>query len=260
MGKIYFERKILKTDNPNIRFPGLNIQQVLAAEKVVMSELGAYGEQAHNHIITFLKQIFNRIDTSTNSYIYIGSLAFEIKVMTGNPPDFEGKTFMIQENDVYWEIPYGLLANHQNVASHVQKIYILGIKWLANPFVLNNNEFSQIGTNTTSLSVYDNIGNELDIENLTIPISIVIPYKKNTGYSTEFLQCQFYNETSNTFDSDGCGRSILRNISLPCSTCAIDNSYTVTDALKCRCSHLSTIGGVFKASSVSLRDDPRHGI
>ena len=55
LGKIYFERKILKTDNLNIRIPGLDIQQVLAAEKVVMSELGAYGEQANDHITTFLK-------------------------------------------------------------------------------------------------------------------------------------------------------------------------------------------------------------
>ena len=167
---------------------------------------------------------------------------------------------MIQENDIYWEIPNGLFANHQNVASHVQQIYILGIKWLANPFVLNSDEFSQIGTNATSLSVYDNIGNELNIENLTIPISIVIPYKKNTRYSTEFLKCQFYNDTLNTFGSDNCGRSILQNISFTCSISTIYNSFTVTDALKCRCSHFSTIGDVFKSSSISLRDDPRNGI
>ena len=194
---------MLKVDNSNIRYPGLDIQQIMAAEKVVMSELGAYGEQAHDLIMTFLKQIFNRIDTTTNTYIYLGDLAFEIKVMTGYPPDFEGTTFQIKESDVYWEIPYGIFSNHQNVASYVQQVYIIGIKWLANPFVLNSDEFSQVGTNTTSFSVYDNAGNELDIENLTIPISIVIPYKKNTGYSREFLQCQFYNETLNTFSSDG---------------------------------------------------------
>lgn len=260
LGKIYFERKLLKVENSKMRFPGMNIQEIMAAEKLVVLQLGEYGEQAHDNILQFSQQIFSRLDITTNSFTYIGDLAIEIKIQTGYPPDFEGNDFYIKESDIYWEIPYGLFDAHQNVASRVQQIYLIGIKWLANPFVANDDQFAQLGTNATAFSVYDNSGRELSIQNLTTPISIYMPYTKNTGYSKEFLQCQYYDRSVNKFLKDGCGKSFLDSRTLPCTTCAIDNSYTVTDVLKCRCSHLSTIGGVFSINSVSERNDPRQGI
>jgi hypothetical protein len=260
LAKIYFERKKLKIESYHLRYPGMEINQIKAAELLVKNELKFYGEQTYEGFIYFVKQLFHRLDTTTNSYSYIGSLAFEFKLKTGYPPDFEGTTYYIKESDVYWEIPFGIFTSNSNVASSVQQVYVLGVKWLANPFILNSNEFTQTGTNTTTFSLFDNDGNELDVEGLSTPISTVFPYSKNSGYNKEFLQWQYYDSISDSFKSDGCGRSFLEDKQFPCTTWAIDNSYTITDALKCRWTHLSTSGGVFKVNSVSARNDPKKGI
>lgn len=188
LGKVYIEKKKIQTDPSYIRYPGMHFNEVLEAEKTQKLELRAYTDRIHNAIIRFTKEIMYRLGTADNEFYYIGDSAFEFKVSIGYPPDFEGKNFMIRDSDVYWEIPYGLLSGHQNVASSKQQVYILAIKWLANPHLLNGEGLTEIGTNITSLIVFDGKGNELEISNLTTPVSVILPYKKSSGYNKEFLK------------------------------------------------------------------------
>ena len=119
---------------------------------------------------------------------------------------------------------------------------------------------TQIGVNITTFTVFDGIGNELHVQNLTTPINAIIPYVETTGYPKEFLRCQFFDDKAKLFKSDGWGQSFLDSITLPCSNWATDNSYVITEVFKWSCNHLSTIGGVYQPNSISKRDYPKTGI
>ena len=234
LSKIYLELKKIKSDPTHIRYPGLNHIEVLNAEQEQRQELTDYSQKVEAANIRFLKEIMFKLGTTNNVYTYIGDLAFEFKVSIGYPPEFEGKQYYIRHSDIYWEIPTGIFSGYPNVASSVQQVYILAIKWFANPNTLNGGLLTQKGTNITSLILFDGKGNELLVKNLTNAISIVFPYAKTSGYDSEFLKCQYYDTTLKKFSNNGCGHAIIDNVQLPCTTCAVDNSYLVTTVFSCR--------------------------
>lgn len=203
MGKIYLELKKIKADPTHIRYPGLNHIEVLSAEQLQRQELTEYAERAERATVRFIKEVMYKLGTTNNAYTYIGSLAFEFKVSIGYPPEFEGTQYFIRFNDIYWEIPTGIFSSYPNVASSVQQVYILAIKWFANPNTLNGGLLTQKGTNITSLILFDGSGNELFVSNLTTAISIVFPYAKTSGYDTEFLKCQYYDTSLKKFSNNG---------------------------------------------------------
>jgi hypothetical protein len=258
--KLHLENKKIKAEPSYIRYPGLDHQDVIDAEKAERLQLDSWAMRAHNSTINFIKEIMYRLGTGESEYSYIGDLSFEFKVAIGYPPDFENKSFYIRNSDVFWSIPSGVFSNYQNVASSKHQVYVLAIKWLANPHLLNGDSPTSIGTNMTTLAFYDGKGTELRISNLTNPVSVLFPYSKASGYSTEFLKCQYYSPSDKKFFKDGCGHAYVDNIQLPCTTCADDNSYIVTSVFLCRCNHLTTIGGVYEPNSVSKRVSPQVGL
>jgi hypothetical protein len=165
-----------------------------------------------------MKEIMFRLDITTNEYVYIGTMAFEFKVSAGYPPDYEDKKFYIKNSDIYWEIPTGIFSQYQDVASYKQQIYVMGVKWLANPHLLNGKILTQVGTNMTTFAFFDNKGNELQIKNINTPISIVFPYSKSTGYNNEFLKCQYFDTETKNFKKDGCAHAFVPEVKLPCTT------------------------------------------
>lgn len=260
-GKIYMEKTKIKTDPTHIRFPGLKMNEVLEAEENQMKELNNFSFRIHNATIRFIKEIMFRLGTKNSEYSYIGDLAFEFKVAIGYPPNFEGNQFYIKNSDIYWEIPSGLFNDHQNVASSKQQVYLLAIKWLANPHILNGDLPTHIGTNMTSLVAYDGIGNELSISNLNNPISVVFPYEISSGYTSEFLKWQYYSTSQSRFLKDGWGFAYIKDVQLPWSTWAAENvTFVTTDAYLCRWNHLTTIGGVYEQNSISKRNLPKVGL
>jgi hypothetical protein len=216
--KIYLERKKIKTDPSHYRYPNMNFKQILEAEETQRTELHDYSLRVHDASVNFMKEIMYRLGTENSEYTYIGDLAFEFKAAIGYPPDFEGNQYFIRNSDVYWEIPSGMYSNYQTVASSKQQVYIIAIKWFANPYLMNGDTFTQAGTNITSLMTFDGKGNELVIANLTIPIAIVWPYLKSSGFSQEFLKCQYFHINNNKFQKDGCGYAFVSNVQLPCTT------------------------------------------
>lgn len=259
-GKIYLERKKIKAESSHIRYPHMGLNQRLAAEEAQRIELHNFSIRVHDATVRFIKEIMFRLGTENSEYTYIGDLAFEFKAATGYPPDFENKQFFIRNSDIYWEIPTGIFSNYQTVASSKQPVYIIAIKWFANPYQMNGDTFTQTGTNMTSLKIFDGKGNDLLISSLSTPVSIVWPYLKSSGFNTEFLKCQYFNTINNKFQKDGCGYAYVSDVQLPCTTCAADNSYVVTDVFLCRCNHLTTIGGVYEINSVSKRTTPKVGL
>lgn len=215
LGKIYFEKKMMKFSTGSIRYPGANNQEASILKKKEFENLALFAKQTQDSIMAFVKQLMLQLDTSNNEYLYIGSYAFEFKLSAGYPPDFENTVYYIRNSDVFWEIPTGLFSKFQNVASYVQQIYIMAIKWVANPIMLNGQSVSRTGVNMTTFTIFDGLGNELPVQNLTIPISTIHPYVQKTGFPKEYLRCQFFDETSKTFKQDGCGQSFLDSITLP---------------------------------------------
>lgn len=218
LGKIYLERKRIKADPTHLRYPGMSINDALAAEKAEKDKMNDLGYRVHNAIIRFMKEIMFRLDITNNEYLYIGTMAFEFKVSAGYPPDYEDKEFFIKNSDIYWEIPAGIFNQYQDVASYKQQIYVMGVKWLANPHLLNGNSLTQVGTNMTTFAFFDNKGNELQIKNVKTPVSIVFPYSKSTGYNTEFLKCHYFDTASKNFKKDGCSHAFVPDVKLPCTT------------------------------------------
>ena len=260
LGKIYFEKKMMKFGTSSIRYSGANNQEAANLNKVLLADLAVFAKQTQDSIIVFIKQLMLQLDTTNNKYVYIGSYAFEFKLSAGYPPDFENNTFYIRNSDIFWEIPIGLFSQFKNVASYVQQIYIMAIKWIANPIMINGQTITQIGVNMTTFTVFDGEGNELPVSNLTTPINTIFPYVKQTGYPQEFLRCQYYDGRSKVFKLNGCGQSFLDSVTLPWSSWAVDNSYVITSVFKCSCNHLSTISGVYMTNSISQRDSPKTGI
>jgi len=218
LGKLYLERKKIKADSLSYRYPDLSVSDAMAAEITQLNELSAFGLRLHNGVINFIKNVMPRLGIDNSEYLYIGSTSFEFKTSIGYPPDFEGTKYHIRNSDIYWDIPTGILNDHQDLGSYKHQIYVLAIKWHANPHIMNGDLPTQTGTNVTSFLLYDSKTNEFDVSNLTNPISVVFPYRKSTGYNKEFLKCQYYDESTNTFSKIGCGHGFVDSVQLPCTT------------------------------------------
>ena len=136
-GKIYFEKKMIKFDIGAIRYNGANNQESNTLSMTETGLLAIFAKQTQDSILAFIKQIMLQLDTTNNEYLYVGEFAFEFKLSAGYPPDFEGKTYYIKNSDYFWEIPIGLFSSFQNVASYVQQVYVMAIKWVANPILFN---------------------------------------------------------------------------------------------------------------------------
>ena len=87
-----------------------------------------------------------------NQYVF-RSDNFELKLSADYPQEFVDETLFITNNDMFVTTPDDLTDTAQNFASDAQEVKLRLIKWIANPFMFNDEETNFLESNITDFSI-----------------------------------------------------------------------------------------------------------
>ena len=106
--------------------------------------------------------MIQKLNPAKNTMVF-RSKSFELYAQSDYASEFKDKQFKVRSNDMYWETPSTLFALNQGQASDKHEVKLILVKWLANPYLFEQNANGHAETNVTTFSFFDLMGKHIDV-------------------------------------------------------------------------------------------------